>query len=1285
MKAVTKLLVLACLLAIAPPASAQQDRIAGTIDSSRAVVLHTTVQPLALAQKGDEGPVEPSLKLPWITMMFQRTPAQQAALTKLLAQQQDRSSPNYHKWLSSQEYANQFGLSPNDYAKIAAWLESQGFKVEYRANDRDFIAFSGTAAQVKTTFQTEIHRYTIGGEPHYMNTTSPSIPQALSGIVLSIQGLNDLRLKPALAHGKHVSSRPRENNSDGSHSLAPDDLAAIYDIAPLYSNNIDGTGQKIVIVGQTNINLSDLETFRQYYNLPGADPQVIECCTPDPGDIGGDNEVESNLDLDVVESVAREATVLFVYSTGADASALYAIDQNLAPVITESFGDCEQTASSTGRDPNTFESEAQTGNAKGITWLAATGDSGAADCDPQGNASASNGLAVNFPASIPEVTAVGGTTFNEGSGTYWGSEGSNHGSALGYIPEMTWNDAIANGTLSSSGGGVSTFYPKPSWQTALTPDDGWRDLPDVALTASADHDGYNIYEAGNWQVSGGTSAATPLFASIVVLLNQYLANSSQGTAGNINPTLYSLYVSMPSAFHDVTTGNNMVPCDSGSPSCTNGFVGYSASPGYDLTTGLGSVDAYKLITSWGGSTQKSTTTNVTANPAAILTSGSTRVTATVASVSGGGTPTGNVSFSVGGNVLGTQTLSGGTAAITVYATQLNTGGNTISGTYSGDSTFSGSSGSAQVTVNTQTANSVVVPSVSPDPVYEQQPDANGNRWFFTVLLTETAGVATTLTDFTFDGDSYATYIPQWFGSANIPAYGTLSAQLAANVATVPTTVTFGFTGQDVGSGHTWTQQTQVPFYGMQISASVLMTAVPNIVRENLTPTNCSFSPPSPEWFGNLGLQEENGHSVTLTKFLAGPYDLSDQIATFFGSTTLPAYGSLLAGVCWPPTPPASAVYEIDGTDDLGNAISTTTTVQFEGPPTGGFTTLSVGTNPVNLSVTSASQTASTTLGVDVGTRTEPWTISVFPSNQTTSWLHVYPLSGTGPGTVTISAMDPSLTGTDTATLAVQAVDALPQFINVPVNFALNSGGGGGTAAQGMIIPQIADGEGWKTTFVLINTNQTSAMATIRAHLDTSGGNTELWNLPLVEGISTTNMEIPAGGTLFLHTPGSSAALSQGWAELIADNGVQGYTIFTLLPGLDHQSGTAPAVAPAGALLMPYDDTSFVSAIAVVNTSAAAETIQTTVLTSNGQTFSGSLSNIPSLGQAAFALSGTIPGTTGTKGTLELFTPDGSTFSVIGLRFDGGAFTALPVFPVGATPFAKPKGGSTPSIAPARRH
>jgi subtilase family serine protease len=699
-----------------PAALAQQDRITGPIDTSRSVVLDSKVAPLALAQRGDEGAVEPSRQLPWIALWFKRTPAQQDALTRLLAEQQDPSSPNYHKWLSSEEFADRFGLSRNDIDKIAAWLQGQGFKVAYVARDRDFVAFSGTAEQVRTTFHTEIHRYTIHGEAHIMNAAAPSVPAALASIVWEIHGLNDLRPRPGVVRGKPVSGaadHPSYTSSTGLHSLAPDDIATIYDIAPLYKQAIDGFGQNMVVVGQSNISLADLQEFRTNFNLPGGDPEVIECCGPDPGLTN--SETEADLDLEWVSGVARNANVIFVYASDAEYAAQYAIDQDLAPVISHSFATCEPEASSTGFSPSGFEALALTANSKGITWVAGSGDTGAAGCDSQTSTVASLGLAVGLPASVPEVTAVGGTEFDGGSGTYWSTTNSSTGeSALGYIPETAWNDTViatVHLNLDATGGGMSIFYSKPYWQTGPgVPNDGMRDVPDVSLTASPNVDPYRIVNEGAWQEIGGTSASTPVMAGIVVLLNQSLAAAGKSSAGNINPMLYSLAQThttithtSSTIFNDITTGNNIVPCTAGSPDCVGGSEGYSAGVGYDQVTGLGSVDAYNLVTALKSGVP--TQTIVSANPSSILTSGSTQLWASVESSTG--TPTGSVAFAAGSTTLGTVVMSGAAASLTVYGSQLATGSNLIVATYGGDSTFSGSAGSVSVTVTPGTASQTI--------------------------------------------------------------------------------------------------------------------------------------------------------------------------------------------------------------------------------------------------------------------------------------------------------------------------------------------------------------------------------------------------------------------------------------------------------------------------------------------------------------------------------------------------------------------------------------------------
>ncbi|MGA3025108.1 MAG: S53 family peptidase [Bryobacteraceae bacterium] len=609
MKPITRnLWVLVFGLCLAPAVQGQQDRITAPIEASRTVVLDSRVAPLALAQRGDEGAVEPSRQLPWITLLFKRTPAQEDALTRLLTEQQDRSSPNYHQWLSSGEFADRFGLSQNDVEKIAAWLRDQGFHVAYTARDRDFIAFGGTAGQVRNKFHTEIHRYTIDGEPHIMNATAASVPAALASVVREIQGLNDVRMKPGVLRGKPagpVADRPDYTHL-GAHYLAPDDIATIYDITALYNQGLDGSGQSMVVVGQSNVDLADLQQFRTEFNLPGGDPQIVECCAADPGETGGDSEEEADLDLEWTSAVARNANIIFVYSTTTAVAVQYAIDQDFAPVISESSGECEAAVTALGFAPSFFEDMARTANAKGITWLAASGDEGAAGCDVDTSLEASHGLAVQLPSSVPEVTAVGGTEFNEGSGTYWSAtNNANFESATGYIPEKAWDDTTVL-RLSAGGGGVSTLYSKPPWQTGPgVPDDGMRDVPDVSLTASPEHDPYVIYDhdfAAGFISVGGTSAATPVMAGIVVLLNQSLAAAAQPPAGNINPALYALAQTgstvthtSSTIFNDITTGSNEVFCVTGSPDCVDNVEGYLAAAGYDRATGLGSVDAFNLV------------------------------------------------------------------------------------------------------------------------------------------------------------------------------------------------------------------------------------------------------------------------------------------------------------------------------------------------------------------------------------------------------------------------------------------------------------------------------------------------------------------------------------------------------------------------------------------------------------------------------------------------------------------------------------------------------------------
>ena len=275
---------------------------------------------------------------------------------------------------------------------------------------------------------------------------------------------------------------------------------------------------------------------------------------------------------------------------------------------------------------------------------------------------------------------------------------------------MAWNDtavSVPEGDgLSATGGGASILFSKPSWQTgAGVPNDSARDVPDISFAASEVHDPYLVYSSGEYWTVGGTSAPTPVFSAVLALLNQYLVSNgilSQPGLGNINPTLYRLAQTTTGVFHDITVGNNIVPCVIASPDCTTGQMGYSTGVGYDQVTGLGSADVNNLAAQWAASLAAPTTTAVSANPTSIAAGSSTVLTATVSATSGTNSPTGSVSFAVGQTALGAGVLSGSggsaTANLTVQGIQLSSGSNAISASYAGSATFLASASTSSVTV-----------------------------------------------------------------------------------------------------------------------------------------------------------------------------------------------------------------------------------------------------------------------------------------------------------------------------------------------------------------------------------------------------------------------------------------------------------------------------------------------------------------------------------------------------------------------------------------------------------
>src|ERR1017187_7309860 len=706
--------VCACILAVS--AAAQQSRITEPIDDTARVILPGSVRSKARLSD-DQGPADPSLQIPFITLSMKPSAAQQADLDRLLEEQRDRSSSKYHQWLRPEQFGDRFGLTSGDYAAVTAWLESHGLHMEYVARARNWVAFSGAAHDVERAFHTQIHRYLVDGQAHFANSTAVSIPAALAGIASGIRGLDDFwRVAPA--------PFPDNTTASGVNQLAPDDWATIYDVSPLYAMGIDGTGQRIGILGGSDMDQSYINTFRSQFGLP---PTTVEqhLVGPDPGITASANEAA--LDVEWSGAIARRATIVYIYSANFNTAAQGAVDQNLATVLSESLSSCEPEAAAGNR------LMAQQANAQGITWMASSDDSGPAGCDAHGffgttgNATTvSDGPAVGIPASYPEVTAVGGTEFNEAGGHYWNSSNTaNSASAISYIPEMVRNETGAGGLL-ASGGGPSIFFSTPPWQAGPgVPADNARDVPDISFSAAGNHDPYMVVNSNGQRATGGTSASSPSFAGVVALLNHYLVSSgvqSQPGLGNINPELYRLARTTTNVFHDITQGNNFVPCAAGSPGCVNGSMGYAASPGYDLATGLGSLDVYNFVTQWN-TTAAGTTISLAASPSSITFGNPVQLIAPVTPVAGSGTvPSGTVAFSTGRTLLGIGPIvnAGGVAlaTLTVTGSVLPVGSARITAAYSGDSNFNSSTGSTTVSVAPGATGSYVSVNISPNPAHE---------------------------------------------------------------------------------------------------------------------------------------------------------------------------------------------------------------------------------------------------------------------------------------------------------------------------------------------------------------------------------------------------------------------------------------------------------------------------------------------------------------------------------------------------------------------------------------
>ena len=762
------------------------------IDESKTVSLRGTVHPLAQA-RFDQGPVPDSFPANRMMLILNRTPEREAALKQFLADAHTQGSPSYHRWITPAQFGESFGPADSDIQAATSWLASHGFQVARVTAGKGLIEFSGTAANVREAFHTQIHRYRINDETHYANSGEIAIPAALAPLIRAVSAINNFRAKPALrAVGSASYSRdthrvtPQFSLPSGSptfFAVAPEDFATQYDLGPLYTAGTNGSGQTIGIIAESNIDITLPQNYEQMFSLPPNPPQVI-IDGNDPGiDPLPDSDLEAYLDVELAGSVAPGATINLYISDGSDVqdpitlAAVRAVTDDQASILSLSVSECEANLSS-GMEAfwlGLWEQAA----AQGQTVFVASGDSGPAACDFDAEAQATEGLAVNGIASTPWNVAVGGTDFfypDFASGAsaatpFWNATNdAKNGSLKASLPEQPWDEPFGSNIsgntniILATGGGASSCappadglgcnggFPKPIWQSATgVPNDGVRDLPDVSLFAAGGSNlsAYPIcaFEGqcapganSTIELVGGTSAAAPAMAGIMALVDQKF-----GRQGQADFTLYALARQQPAVFHDVTVGTNNVPCVQASPNCSLDTDGdglfslqeYPAGAGYDLASGLGSVDGNLLVADWNKVSFTATTTTLDLSQNTFEHGALVTVNIAVAPSAGAGVPTGEVTLLTNTPYPMQRNsalqLSGGTAN---EAFDFFPGGTyQVTAQYSGDGVF-GPSTSAPVTVTvTPEPSSILFIIYGPngDVVNGPSQAGYGQRWILSAL------------------------------------------------------------------------------------------------------------------------------------------------------------------------------------------------------------------------------------------------------------------------------------------------------------------------------------------------------------------------------------------------------------------------------------------------------------------------------------------------------------------------------------------------------------------------
>jgi subtilase family serine protease len=542
----------------------------------------------------------------------------QAGLTTLLQDLYDPASPAYHHFLSVAQFAQQFSPTVQQQQAVINYLTQQGFTITGTYPNRTLIDFSGSEALAERAFSVAINDYQApSGQRFYANASSPSLPAYIASLITSLTGLDNANRfyhPPIVSHTKPTlipqagGNCPTAGQSGGGSggggifgssgsqvAYIPSQFARAYNYDGLHNAGLQGQGQTVGVFELDGYSLSDVQAYTQCFG-GGSVPisnVVLDGFNGQPG--AGAIEVE--LDMEVILSMAPKLAKLIVYeapnTTQGYNDEFARIVSDRTPVISVSWGDCETNmGQQEAQQENTYFQEAA---AQGQTILAAAGDSGSETCFQQQYNPA---LVADDPATQPYITAVGGTTLSLNSDN-------------SYQSEHVWNSGFLGG---AGGGGISQYWKQPSWQTGPgtqnSYSNGMRETPDVSLDADP-ATGYPVYctagsscsssggglggLSGGWLTVGGTSAAAPMWAAMIVLANQQAAKMGKGHLGFLNPMLYKIGGSSRyhSDFHDI-----IPPTDPNTPSNNDelGFNGgaYPVTTGYDMATGWGTFNAAAL-------------------------------------------------------------------------------------------------------------------------------------------------------------------------------------------------------------------------------------------------------------------------------------------------------------------------------------------------------------------------------------------------------------------------------------------------------------------------------------------------------------------------------------------------------------------------------------------------------------------------------------------------------------------------------------------------------------------